>query len=92
MPQFLIELSHDDDREACVRALGAIARYGAHFVTHASWGCNFGVHSGWLIGEFENRAAAMQIVPPEFRHEARIVQVEHFSKEIIAEMIRELEG
>jgi hypothetical protein len=58
MPRFLIQLSHRDEHEACVRALGALERYGSHFLTHADWGCKDGVHCGEdiraLIAELES--------------------------------------
>jgi hypothetical protein len=92
MPRFLIQLSHRDEHEACVRALGALERYGSHFLTHADWGCKDGVHCGWLVADLEDRNAAMQLVPPEFRHEARIVQLNRFTREDIRALIAELES
>lgn len=91
MPRYLIQLTHGDDHVACVRALEVIERWGSHFLTHAHWGCKTGVHSGWLIGEFSGPDEAMQIVPPQFRTEARIVEVDRFSKEDLASWIAELE-
>jgi hypothetical protein len=87
MPKYMIMLSHDEDSIACVRALETIQRYGSHFLTHAHWGCRSGEHTGWLIGEFANREEAMQIVPPQYRNEVRIVKIEQFSRDDIAGMI-----
>jgi len=92
MPQFLIEIRHENDHGACVRALDAIARYGSHFITHANWGCKQGAHSGWLITELPGRDDALRMVPPQFRNEARIVEVEHFTRERVAALMAELEG
>ena len=91
MPRYLIELSHDDEHEACVRALHAIQQYGSHFVTHADWGCRDGVHSGWLVAECDNRAQALGMVPPEMRGEARIAKVEHFTPDEIIDWLAQLE-
>ncbi len=91
MPRYLVQLTHEEDHIACVRSLDAINRDGAHLLTHLNWGCKAGTHSGWLIDEFASHDEAMQIVPPQFREEARIVEVEQFSKEQIAVMVAELE-
>lgn len=91
MPRYLMQLTHGDDHIACVRSLEAIDRDGAHLLTHLHWGCKAGVHSGWLIDEFASRDEAMQIVPPQFRDEVQIVEVEQFSKDQIAVMVGELE-
>lgn len=90
MPRFLIQLTHEDDRIACVRALRAIERTGSHYLTHAEWGCRAGVHSGWLIAEADNHSEAIQMVPPEYRKEAVIVELNRFTKEDIASMAEEV--
>jgi hypothetical protein len=91
MPRYLIELTHDDEYAACVRALEAIEQLGSHFVTRAEWGCADGTHAGWLIAEVDSRQEALQLVPAEFRHEARIVQLNRFTREQIASMVADLE-
>ena len=92
MPRYLIELTHEDEHDACVRALRAIEQYGAHFVTHADWGCYDGCHCGWLVVELDSREEALRLVPPEFRPEAKIVQLNKFTREEIASLIAGLEG
>jgi hypothetical protein len=91
MPRYLIELSHGDEHVACVKALRAIEQSGSHFMTHADWGCKAGIHSGWLIAELEDRDEAVRLVPPEFRQEARIVELNRFTKEQIVSLLAELE-
>jgi len=90
MPRYLIELKHDDEYENCVKALHAIESYGSHFFTNADWGCGDGVHRCWVIAELENRDEAMLMIHPEFRHDARIVQLNKFSREQIEKMIARL--
>ena len=34
MPKFMIELTHSNEHDACVRALQAIEQYGSHYMTH----------------------------------------------------------
>ena len=92
MSRFLIEIAHEDEHAACVKALHALETYGSHFVTHADFGCADGVHAGWLIADFDSRAEAKQIVPPEFRAEARIVELSQFTREKIAAMLEKLEN
>ncbi len=91
MPRYLIELTHDDEHAACVRAIEAIEKYGAHFFTHADWGCLNGVHSAWVIAELDSREGALQLVPPQFRPDARIVELNKFTREEIASMVGALE-
>jgi hypothetical protein len=50
-----------------------------------------GTHSGWVIAELDGRDEAMQMVPPEFREEARIVELNQFTREQIVSLIAELE-
>jgi len=90
MPRYLIELTHGDEYVACVKALRAIERLGSHFVTHADWGCRDGTHAGWLIAELDSRDEALQMVPPELRHDARVVELNKFTREQIASLIVEL--
>ncbi len=91
MPRYLIELTHDDEHAACVRAIEAIDQYGAHFFTHADWGCLNGVHCAWVIAELDSREGALQLVPPQFRPDARIVELNKFTREEIASMVGALE-
>ncbi len=87
MPRFLIELTHDDDKEGCVRALKAIEERGSHLITRADWGCLDGTHCGYLIAELNSREEAEQIVPPEFRPDAKIVQLNTYTREQIRSIV-----
>ncbi len=91
MTRYLIELTHEDEHTACLKALRAIERYGAHLLIEMDWGCKVGTHSGWLIAEVDNRDEAARLVPPEFRKEARIVELNKFTREEIRSLIAELE-
>ncbi len=91
MPRYLIELPHEDEHDACVKALRALEQIGSHFVTHADWGCEAGIHCGWMIVELNSRNEVMQLVPPELRQEARIVKLNRFTREKIASLIATLE-
>ena len=91
MPRFLIEIPHVDDSEGCVKALRAIEEMGSHFITEADWGCMAGTHSGYLIADLDSAEEARQVVPPEFRPDARIVQLNRFTREQIRSMVLESE-
>ena len=87
MPRYLIELTHEDEHSACVRALQALERHGSHLVTHADWGCKAGVHCGWLIVDVDTQAEAQMMVPPEFRSDARIVELNRYTREEIVSWV-----
>ena len=89
MPHFLIEVPHEDGQSACLKALHALEQYGSHFVTNALFGCSDGAHCGWLLVELDSKSEAAQIVPPEFRSTARIVELQKFTREEIQRMIEQ---
>ena len=56
------------------------------------WGCEAGVHCGWIIVELDSRDEALRVVPLELRQQARITELNRFSKEQIASRIAGLDG
>ena len=91
MPRYLIDVPHEDEHAACVKALHALHAFGSHWVTHADFGCSDDVHSGWLIVELDSREQARDMVPPEFRRDARIIELRRFTPEELEAMRDELE-
>ena len=81
MPRFLIELEHNDDYDACVKAVSTLLSTGSHFITNTDWGCSDGEHKAWLIVEVENKDQARQIVPSLFRSETKITKLHTFTRE-----------
>ena len=79
MAKFLIEVPHDPDTRACARVVQVFLSSGSHFLTHADWGCEDGIHSAWMIVDVENKDEARAIVPPAFRAQARIVGLNRFT-------------
>jgi hypothetical protein len=77
--RFLIEVPHEASTVACLRAVEALLKSGSHFLTHADWGCKDGEHKAWIIVEVQSKDEARAIVPPEFRPQAKIVQLNYFS-------------
>jgi len=91
MPRYLIELPHENEHAACLKALRLVERYGAHLLTQMDWGCKSDRHSGWLIVEVDSLGEAEQLVPPELRQEAQIVETNKFTREDMVSLITELE-
>lgn len=89
MPRFLIEVPHDDRRKECARAVHYFLTTGSHFMTHTDWGCSDGVHKGWIIVEAESRDEARDMVPPNFRQQAKIVKLNRFTADEMDKILRE---
>ena len=87
--RFLIELPHEATPVACIRAVEAILKTGSHFLTRAEWGCKDGEHKAWIIVEVQSKDEARAIVPPAFRSQAKIVQLNSFSLEELEGMLRQ---
>ena len=92
MPRFLIEIRHSTEHEGCVRSLDAIVNHGSHLVTQAEFGCEDGVHAGWLTVDVDSRDEALRIVPPQYRVDASVVRLRKWTKEEIKAMLQELES
>lgn len=88
MPKFLIEVPHEEEILACARAVKIFLESGSHFMTHAEWGCKDGVHKAWLFADVDNKEQARAILPPAYRHDAKIVQLNHFTVEEIDDLIK----
>jgi hypothetical protein len=83
--RFLIEVPHEATMVACARAVQALLRSGSHFLTRADWGCRDGEHKAWIIVEMDTKEEARGLVPPEFRSQAKVIQLNGFS-------LQEIEG
>jgi hypothetical protein len=79
MPRFLIEVPHEAEQMACLRAAKVLLELGSHFVTNADFGCMDGDHHAWIIVEGESKSEVRNILPPAFRSAARIVGLNKFS-------------
>ena len=87
MPRFLIEVPHDSEKLSCARTVKVFLSTGSHFLTHADWGCTDGDHRAWFVASVENKDEARSIVPPQFRHLARITRLNSFNMEEIDEIL-----
>ena len=78
MPRFLIEVPHENNKEACDQAGRVFQQTGSHFMTNADWGCNDNVHKAWFVVEVDSKEAARDILPPLFRRTATIVGLQNW--------------
>jgi hypothetical protein len=88
MARFLIEVPHEAEKVECARAVQILFRTGSHFLTHAEWGCLDGEHKAWIIVELESKQEARSILPPAYRTQAKIVELNKFTMEEIEEILR----
>jgi len=84
VPRYMIQLPHEANFTACVRAVQAIHRQGSHLLTHMDWGCKAGVHTGWAIVEADNLQMATMMIPSECRRDATITELNRFTTEEMA--------
>lgn len=89
MAQYLIEVPHAAEVEACAKVVQIFLKSGSHFLTHADWGCTDGEHKAWIIAEVENKTEACSIVPPALRPGAKIVRLNKFTMEEIDEILQD---
>ena len=89
MARFLVEVPHESDQVTCAQAVAVFLKTGSHFFTHASWGCKDGEHKAWLVVEVESKEQARAIVPPAFRPQAKVVQLNAFTVDEIDDFLRQ---
>ena len=88
MPRFLIEVPHEPTAGEGARAAETFLRTGSHFLSRADWGCMDDDHKAWLIVEVDSREEARGIIPPAFRPQAKVVQLNAFTLSQVEELRR----
>ena len=88
MARFLIEVPHESQVVSCYRAIRVLLESGSHFLTHADFGCDDGVHKAWIVVEAESKDEARNILPPLYRRQATIVQLCKFGLEQLPDLMR----
>jgi hypothetical protein len=88
MARFLIEVPHEPTARACARAIELFLKTGSHFLAHADWGCKDGEHKAWIMVELDTKHEARGIVPPPYRTQARVIQLNTFTIEDLEEILR----
>jgi len=79
MDRFLVEIPHDPDEASCKAAYKVFAETGSHYLTHADFGCEDGVHDAWLIIEADDHDEALLVVPPQYRKRARATKLKQYA-------------
>ena len=87
MAKYLIEVAHEAEKNACLRAAQILLKSGSHFVTNADFGCLDGEHKAWIIVEVFDKEEAKNILPPEYRSSAKIVKLNKFNLKEIEELL-----
>ncbi|MFP3855083.1 MAG: hypothetical protein ACLFWD_12405 [Anaerolineales bacterium] len=81
MPRYLIEVPHEDRKDACKRAVQVFNDTGSHFMTNADWGCADDVHKAWIVIELESKEQARSMLPPLYRQKANIIELQKLGQE-----------
>jgi hypothetical protein len=88
MSKYLIELPHGSDKLECLHSVAVLLGTGSHFLTNAEWGCLDGEHKAWFMMDAGSKDEALQVVPPIYRRDAKISQLNRFKLEDIEEMLK----
>lgn len=78
MTRYLIEVPHENSKEACNRAVQVFLSTGSHFMTNADWGCSDDVHKAWFVVEAQSKEEASAILPPLLRRDATIIALQRY--------------
>jgi hypothetical protein len=87
MARFLIEVPHEAEPVACLRAVQVLLATGSHYLTQADFGCKDGEHKSWIVAEAESKEEARRILPPVYRPEAKIVGLNKFGLEEVNQLL-----
>lgn len=88
MPSFYIEIPHEEEAVACLRAVKVLHETGSHFLTNACLGCMDNDHTARLIIDMESKDAALMVVPPAYRQKAKVVRLTNFSREEVEKLLK----
>lgn len=81
MANYLIEVPHSENKEACFQAIQIFIESGNHFLANADWGCSDNKHKAWLIVHADTKEQATRIVPPRYRQSAKVTKLMKVTKE-----------
>ena len=89
MPRYLIEVLHDNNKQACNEAIRVFKTTGSHFLTNADWGCSDDIHKAWIMADLDNKEEALFIVPPSFRQKAKVITIPKYAFESVKESFKD---
>jgi hypothetical protein len=88
MSKYIIEITHGSDKQDCLRSVSILLSSGSHFITNAEWGCLDGEHKAWFFMEADNKDEVLRIVPPAYRKDTKISQLNKFRLEDIDNLLK----
>ena len=88
MARFLIEVPHEARTNECALAAKILISTGSQYLAHADFGCLDGEHKAWIIVEVDDKKEARFILPPLFRPQAKIVELNKFSLAQLEEILQ----
>jgi hypothetical protein len=92
MLKFLIEVPHKNDKIECLHSVAIFLRTGNHFLKNADWGCQDGEHKAWFFMEASSKDEALMVVPPAYRKDTKISQLNKFKLEDVEELLKHHPG
>ena len=92
MPRYYIEIPHEEEEVACLKAIKILQETGSHFLTHADFGCMDGDHTARIIVELENKNEALNVVPRAYRDKTKVVELSSFLVEEIDNLLKHHAG
>ena len=88
MSKYLIEIPHSGNKLECLRAIEILLKTGSHFLTNADWGCFDGDHKAWFFMEADSKREALMVVPPAYRKDTKVTQLNKFTLQDVEELLR----
>jgi hypothetical protein len=88
MPKYFIEIPHGSEKIECLRSVSILLSTGSHFLTNADWGCMDGDHKAWFFMDAATKEEALMIVPPAYRKQTKISQLNKFNLDSVNELLK----
>ncbi|MGD0755277.1 MAG: hypothetical protein ABR927_09470 [Bacteroidales bacterium] len=88
MPKYFIEIPHKNEKIECLRSVSILLSSGSHFLTNADWGCLDGEHKAWFFMDAGSKDEVLRIVPPAYRKDTKISQLNKFRLEDVNELLK----
>jgi hypothetical protein len=92
MSKYLIEIPHGSNKIECLHSVEILLSSGSHFLTNADWGCLDGEHKAWFFMDAGSKDEVLRIVPPAYRKNTKISQLNKFRLKDIEELLKHHEA
>jgi hypothetical protein len=88
MSKYLIEIPHGSNKMVCLHSVSILLSSGSHFITNADWGCLDGEHKAWFFMDVNSKDEVLRVIPPAYRKDAKITQLNKFKLNDVEELIK----